>query len=62
RAAAQSAVGAAATREANLAAVASAGMRKAATQAEAIANAHVAPGCDAAIGWANAQAKELGSW
>ena len=62
RASAQSVASAAKTREAYLAAAASAGMHKAGTQAERIAHAAVAPGCDAAIKWGNAQAREIGQW
>ncbi|HUY38101.1 MAG TPA: hypothetical protein VMV13_04690 [Candidatus Binataceae bacterium] len=62
RASAQSVADAADTREANLAAAASAGMEKAGAQAVKIAQATVPPGCDAAIKWGNAQARELGQW
>ncbi len=62
RAAAQNAAAAAATREANLAAAASAGMQRAGAQAERLAHAAVAPGCEAAIKWGNAQAREIGQW
>ncbi|MGH7780203.1 MAG: hypothetical protein ACREQR_10285 [Candidatus Binataceae bacterium] len=62
RASAQGVADAAATREAKLAATASVGMEKAGAQAEQIAHAAVAPGCDAAISWGNAQARELSRW
>ncbi len=62
RASAQSVAQAADTREANLAAQASAGMEKAGAQAAQIAQAAVPSGCDAAIKWGNAQARELGQW
>ncbi|MGB6555140.1 MAG: hypothetical protein WBE78_16735 [Candidatus Binataceae bacterium] len=62
RASAQSVADAADTREASLAAAASTQMEKAGAQAAQMAQAAVPPGCDAAIKWGNAQARELGQW
>lgn len=62
RAAAQSVANAADSREVNLAAAASAGMARAGTQAAQMAEAPVAPGCDAAIKWGIAQARGLSQW
>lgn len=62
RASAQSVADAAGTREASLAAAASVGMEKAGAQAAQMTQAPVPPGCDAAIKWGNAQARELGQW
>ncbi len=62
RASAQSVADAAGTREARLAAAASVGMEKAGAQAAQMTQAVVSPGCDAAIKWGNARARELGQW
>jgi IS5 family transposase len=61
-AAARQAADAARTRQENLAAAAESSGAAAEVRARALVGAAVAPGCDAAIKWGNAQARELGRW
>lgn len=59
---AREAADAARTREDNLAAAAEASSAAAQARARDLVHAVVAPGCDAAIKWGNAQARELSQW
>jgi hypothetical protein len=56
------AIRAAETREANVVADAETRAAQAKSQADALVNAKVGAGCDAAIKWANQQAPALGKW